>query len=205
MFQIKKEIGLKLKKENGSKMEKIYLIHGWGGNPNGEAWFPWLKEELEKKGYSLEIPEMPDTNNPKINEWVEKLKEIIKPNNKTYLIGHSIGCQAILRYLEQLPEDSKIKGLIFVAGWFDLLETAYEGEEEKEIAKPWIETPIDLDKVKKHTDNILAIFSDNDSCVPLSDSEIFKEKLDAKIIIKNNEGHFNETQEIKEIIDFIEK
>lgn len=185
-------------------MKKVYLIHGWGGGPESESWFPWIKQEMRKKGFDVEIPKMPNSENPKINEWVGFLKKTIKSlDENTYFIGHSIGCQAILRYLEQLPENVKIKGVIFVAGWFDLLDTSYEEEEEKEIAKPWIQTPIKFEKVKKHTNNFLAIFSEDDPCVPLSDSKKFKEKLNAKIIIKKNEEHFNKTKEIPEITEFI--
>jgi len=188
------------------EMKKVYLIHGWGGSDSSEGWFGWLKRELKEKGIKIIVFNMPNTDYPKINEWVGFLKENIKEedlNEELYFIGHSIGCQAILRYLETLNSNIKIAGCIFVAGWFNLKEETYEVKEEREIAKPWIETPIDFEKVKKHTTNFLAIFSDNDDCVPLSDSEIFKEKLNAKIIIKNNEGHFNETLEIKELIDFI--
>jgi len=184
-------------------MTKIYLIHGWGGGPSSEGWFGWLMEECKKRNIELVIPEMPDTNNPKIEEWVEKMKEIVEMDEDTYFIGHSIGAQAIMRYLEQLPGDVKVKGLIFIAGWFNLLEDSYEVDEEREIAKPWIENSINLGKVKEHVDNILAIFSTDDDCVPVSDSKIFKEKLNAEIIIKENEGHFNETQEINEIFEFI--
>lgn len=187
-------------------MKQIYLIHGWGGSDSSEGWFGWLKKELKKRDIEIIVFNMPNTEHPKIKDWVNFLKKNIRNiNEETYFIGHSVGCQTILRYLEQLPENIKISGCVFVAGWFNLLETAYEAEEEKEIAKPWIETPINLEKAKKHTQNFLAIFSNNDPCVPLSDSELFKRKLNAKIVIKNNEGHFNETQEIKEIIDFVEK
>ena len=189
----------------GETMKEIYLIHGWGGSPESEVWFGWLKEECKKRNYKLIIPKMPGTDYPKIDEWTNKLDEIIKPNEDVYLIGHSIGCQAIMRYLEKLSEKVKFKGLIFIAGWFNLLESAYEEDEEREIAKPWLETPINTKKVKEHANKILAVFSTDDSCVSSSDSEIFKEKLNADIIIKKNEGHFNDTKEIKEILEFIEK
>ena len=39
-------------------------------------------------------------------------------------------------------------------------------DEEKEIAKPWLETPIDFAKVKQHTKKFFAVFSDNDDVVP---------------------------------------
>lgn len=183
-------------------MKKVYLIHGWGGNQNSEAWFSWLRKELENGGIKLEIPEMPDTENPKIESWVNKLGEIVKEfNENTFFIGHSIGCQTIMRYLES--REGKIGGIIFIAPWTHLQNLS--GKEEEKIAKPWLGKPINFDKVKSFTDNVIVIFSNNDPYVPLSEKDIFKEKLNAEVIIKNNEGHFNETKEIKEIIDFIEK
>ncbi len=192
------------------KMKKVYLIHGWGGSDSSEGWFGWLKDELRKRDIEIVVFNMPNTDYPKINEWIGFLKENIKETNlneETYFIGHSIGCQAILRYLEQLPENIKILGGIFIAPWMELDKNTIEeeGEEVKKIAKPWMETPIDFEKVKKHTQKFLCILSDNDPYVPLSNEKFFKEKLNAKTIIKNNEEHFNETKEIKEIMEFIEK
>ena len=184
-------------------MTKIYLIHGWGGSPSKEGWFGWLDRECEKLGIELVIPEMPDTHYPKIDKWIEKINEIVDPNTDAYFIGHSIGGQAIMRYLEQLSKNLKVKGLVFVAGWFNLLEETFRNDEERETMKPWLETPIDYGKVNRFTDNVLAVFSNNDPYVPVSDSELFKERLGAKIIIKESEGHFNEVQEIKEIMEFI--
>ena len=73
---------------------------------------------------------------------------------------------------------------------FNLLEAAYLEEGDREIAKPWIETPLNLNKVKENSGKIIVIFSDNDSYVSLSNKEIFKEKLNAEIIIEHEKGHF---------------
>ena len=178
-------------------MEKVIIVHGWEGNPNN-CWFPWLKKELEKNGFEVIIPKMPNSDEPKINPWVSKLKEISGfPNEETYFVGHSIGCQAIMRYLETLSEKTKIGGIIFVAGFFNLpfLET----EEEKKIAKPWLEIPINTNKIKTLTKSIIAIFSDDDPDVPVSDSKLFKERLNAKIIIEHNKGHFSDDAGIVEL------
>jgi predicted alpha/beta hydrolase family esterase len=148
---------------------------------------------------------MPNTNNPKIEEWVGFLQENIRNvDEETYFIGHSIGCQTILRYLETLPEGKKVGGCVFVAGWYNLKEECYEEEEERDIAKPWLETPMDRCKIKSHCDNFLAIFSTDDDCVPLSDAELFQERLQAKVLIKQKEGHFNMTEKIPEILSFID-
>ena len=37
-----------------------------------------------------------------------------------------------------------------------------EGQEIIEIAKPWMETPIDFEKVRSHTGKVVAVFSDDD-------------------------------------------
>ncbi|MEK6863847.1 MAG: alpha/beta fold hydrolase [Nanoarchaeota archaeon] len=175
--------------------KKVFIIHGWGGNPE-EGWFPWLKKELEKKGFHVEVPAMPDTDNPKIESWVSFLKKTIKnPGKDTYLIGHSIGCQAILRYLQGI--NSKIGGVVFVAGWFSLKGLETDGEWA--IAKPWIETPIDFVKTKKALIKCSAIFSDNDPFVPFDNSVIFKEKLGAKIIIEKQKGHFSGSDNIAKL------
>ena len=107
-----------------------------------------------------------------------------------------------MRYLEKLPKNKIIGGCVFVAGWFNLINLS---KEETQIAHPWINTNIDFERIRRHTNNFLCIFSDDDPSVHLSESEIFKDKIGAKIIIKKNEKHFNDTKEIKEIIGFIGK
>ncbi len=168
-------------------VKKVFIVHGWEAHPEDE-WYPWLKKELEKKGFQVEVPQMPNTDEPEIGAWLSFLKKKVgTPTTETFFVGHSIGCQTILRYLESLSSDAKVGGVIFVAGWFHLTNLETEAEE---TAKPWLETKIDFAKVKKHTKNFVAIFSDNDFWVPLDDAKIFEEKLNAKIITKHKMGHF---------------
>jgi len=181
-------------------MKKVYLVHGWGGNSDTKL-FNWIKEELKEK-VDVYAFDMPDTENPKINAWVNFLEENVKEiDNETYFVGHSIGCQTILRFLEKLDVEVKIAGCVFVAGWFNLQDDL--SDEEKKIAKSWIETPIDIEKVKKHCDNFLALFSTNDPYVPLSDRELFKARLNAKTITKESKGHFDDVTKIEEVLEFI--
>jgi predicted alpha/beta hydrolase family esterase len=178
---------------------KTYVVHGWGGNSK-EGWFPWLKKELEAKGIEAVVFDMPDTGNPKIEAWVKYLEDNIQnPDEEIILIGHSIGCQTILRYLEKLPENVKIGKIILVAPWFNLANL--EGEEEISIAKQWLETPIDEKKVLEHiSQKIVCIFSDNDFYDCLEENKkIFSEKYGAEIIIEHNKGHFSGDEGIIEL------
>lgn len=139
---------------------------------------------------------MPDTDCPKIEAWVSFLKKTIKnPGKETYLVGHSIGCQTILRYLQET--NAKIGGAVFVAGWLTL--KGLKTDEDREIAKPWLETPIDFRKAKQSMEKCTAIFSDNDPFVPLENTNLFREKLGARIIVEKQKGHFTESDDVKEL------
>ena len=182
---------------------KVYIIHRWDGTPKSD-WYSWLKKELEKKGFEVIIPKMPNTSKPKIELWASYLNKIIKnTNEEIYLIGHSIGCQAIMRYLAGLSTNIKIKKVIFVSGWFNLKNL--EDEETEEIAKSWVETPIDFNKIKNKAKDITVFLSDNDQFVNLKENKgFFKKNLNAKIIVESNKGHFTKDDGITKIPEVLE-
>lgn len=170
--------------------KRVFIIHMWDSKPS-DGWYPWLKNELEIRGYQVQVPTMPEPAEPKIEAWVSHLiKAAGDVDENTFFIGHSVGCQTILRYIEALPTGKKIGGAVFVAGWLKLANL--ETKEEKEIARPWLETPIDFDKIKQRAGKFFAIFSDNDQWVPLNNNNLFAQKLGAGIIIEHNKGHFSE-------------
>jgi predicted alpha/beta hydrolase family esterase len=182
--------------------KKVFLIHGWGGSSEG-GWFDWLKQELPKKGFEVESFDMPNTWEPKIEDWVGFLEEKINFDDideETFFIGNSIGCQTIMRFLEKLHKHKKIGGCVFVAGWFELINLE---PKEMEIAHPWINSELHFERILDHCNNFLAIFSDNDPYVHEDEIKKFKKNLGAKIIIKHHQSHFENTKEIPEILDFI--
>jgi len=183
--------------------KRVFIIHGWEGSPEN-CWFPWLKTELESREFSVITPSMPSPEAPEIKSWVGRLRnEVGESDENTYFIGHSIGCQTILRFVEQLPQEAKIGGIICVAGFFNL--SGLETEEEKELAKPWLETKIDFEKIKKHTNKIIAVFSDNDPYVDLENKGLFEKHLGAKTFIEHDKGHFDDAAEIKELPVLLEE
>ncbi len=185
-------------------MKRVFIIHGWDGHPE-EGIFPWLKQNLEAEGFEVFNPAMPEPLNPTLDKWVSFLaSQIGVPDEDTILFGHSVGAQTILRYLEILDNNKKIGGAVFLAGWVNLTDEAYESEEDRDIGKPWIETPIDWEKIKIHCKKFLAIFSDNDPLVPLTDSQIFEEKLGAEIIVEHNKGHFSGSDGVIELPSALE-
>src|SRR3989344_3897330 len=172
-------------------MKKLYIIHRWEGSPE-ESLHKWLKVEAEKLGFEVLVPAMPETDEPRVETWVPFLNDLIgTPDESTFFIGHSIGCQAILRYFETLPEGTKIGGAIFIAGWYEVQNL--ETEDEVRIVKPWLETPRNDDKIKKITDGkTIVILSDNDQWVSLENKALWEERAGAKVVVESGKGHFIE-------------
>jgi len=176
-------------------MKRTFLIHGWGGHPN-HGWKPWLKRELQNRGFKVLVPAMPNTETPSLQKWLSHLGKITgNVSSNDFFVGHSLGCITILRFLEALKTASKIGGTILVAGFSsDLSYAGYKGEVSEFFQKPlnWLE-------IKKHCSQFVAIHSDNDPYVPLSHGYIFKEKLDAELIIEHNMKHFSGDDNVFEL------
>ena len=173
-------------------------MHGWDFNPQMH-WYTWLAAELAKKGQTVFVPEMPDTAEPEIEKWVNYLKSQVGDlDEETYFVGHSIGCQTIMRFLEKSDYNGKIGGCVFVAGWIKLANL--EGEEVEAIAKPWLTTKIDFAKVKSMISRSVVYLSDNDpyDCVK-ENAKLFWECLGSTFIIEKGKGHFTEDDGVTEL------
>lgn len=171
-------------------MKRVFIIHGWEGSPEAN-WLPWMRRELESRGLQVQVPAMPDTDNPEKEAWVQHLADLVgEPDQDTYLIGHSIGSHAILRYLERLPESKKVGGVLSVAGWMNLAMWEGRTEEETAIVESWTNPPLDLAKIRKHSRKFIAIFSDNDPFVPLEGNvQAYRDALGAEIVVEKSAGH----------------
>jgi hypothetical protein len=170
---------------------RVIVAHGWEGYPE-EGWFPWLKRELEKKDFKVAVPQLPEPENPRIQKWVPALEKAVGvPDEETFFVGHSMGCQAIARYLEKLPKGVKTGGAVFVAGFFKRLTGLEDDPDVKEIDRHWLTAPLDFKKVKSHLKGSVAIFSDDDPWVPLDNQDDFRKKLGSEIIIEHHKGHFS--------------
>lgn len=165
-------------------MTNVFIFHGYGADPSAN-WFPWLKEELEKKGYTVFVPAFPDTNNPDRDKWLEHLEQYKEHiNEDTIFVGHSLGAPFILNILERL--NHPIKASFLVAGFvgplgpdFDL----YVGS----IAN----RNFNWDKIKNNCKKFVIFASDNDPFVPLKKAEELHKNLSSELIIIKGGEHLN--------------
>jgi hypothetical protein len=178
--------------------KRVVIVHGWGATPDSD-WHPWLKRMLIERGFEVIVPQMPDSDNPHINTWVPYLAEVAgRVDENTYFVGHSIGCQAIIRYAAGLLPGIKIAGAIFVAGWFHLNQDGMT-DEEKEVVAEWSYSTVNLPRIREHISKSVALFSDNDPYVPISEADIFERELGSKIIVHPKRGHFTSEDGVLEL------
>lgn len=185
-------------------MKRLIVVHGWGESGSKESIIAWLGKVGTEAGFETTVLDMPNPTVPTIDAWTKHLDEnVYYVDQDTYFIGHSIGCQAILRYLEQ-NKASKLGGAILIAPWIHL--TGLDTQEDKDIARPWSERPIDFPGIRSMGGKFVTIFSDNDQFVPLeSNREIFEKGLNAKVIVEHGKGHFSEEDGINELSVVVEE
>lgn len=174
------------KKSTSEKKEKVQkkliIVHGWEGSPNSD-WLPWLRGEMERRGWEVHVPALPNAKNPKIHEWLPALALVAdKVDENTFMVGHSLGCITVLRFLENLPEEVQIGGAILVAGFDNPLNS-------REL-EDFFAAPINWEKAKRNCKKFVSIHSEDDPVVPVDNSVRFKNKLDAKETVVSGYRHF---------------
>ncbi|MEK9131661.1 MAG: alpha/beta hydrolase [Patescibacteria group bacterium] len=165
-------------------MKKVFIVHGFEGRPNG-GWRPWLMGELEKNGIYACALAMPKADNPILNEWVGEIKRHIEGNktDQIYLVGHSLGVPAILRYIESAKDTFGVCGAVLVSGPF-------EKNSNKKI-EHFLEKPFDFDLIKSKMKNFAIIHGDTDTVVPKYHAEKLSENLGEKVTWIKDGGHLN--------------
>src|SRR6185437_2672397 len=186
-------------------MKKVYLIPSRGARPKN-YWYPWVKSTMEQSGFAMTILELPDPDKPKKSAWMKALMPLKdEMDEDTYLVGHSVGCQATLRLLDALPSGRMIGGAVLAGGWVSVPNWNGRSEAEKAVLNDWMTPPLVLSNVVGKSKNITAIFSDDDEFVPRENWAACEKELKAQVIVKHRFGHFeaNDLCELPEVTNAI--
>lgn len=162
--------------------KKAIIFHGTDCKPT-DFWYPWLGEQLKKRGYKIEIPNYPDINHEPIATFLPKILENHSFDDQTTIIGHSAGGPLLLSILENVK--TTLPQAVLVAGYSYRLP----GEE----TDPVLQDEYDWPKIKQHVLDIVFINSTNDpwGCDDKQGRYMF-DKLGGTQIIRND-GHFGST------------
>ncbi len=181
-------------------MKNALILHGKGGDSKSN-WFPWLKEELEKKGYEVWIPNLPGAGVPNVKINTELLlNSDFEFSKDTIIVGHSAGSVQILHLLSSLPKEIEIKTAYLVVsfmndlGWEDLRGLFLE--------------PFDFEKIKTKAKKFIFFHSDDDPFCPLDHAKYLSEKVNGELVIIPGQKHFSIStsgEKYKEFPELLEK
>ncbi|CAF1300558.1 unnamed protein product [Adineta steineri] len=164
--------------------QRIVIIPGMGCTPVRECnWYAWLQEKLwndSPEKFTVILEDMPDPHKARESYWLPFIRDALKIDEKTILIGHSSGCEAIMRLLEK----DKVRGVILVAACHT--DLGDEGEKESEYYnRPW-----DWDTIKSNAEWIVQLHSPSDRLIPVAEGRFVADKLQSEYMELEKRGHF---------------
>lgn len=166
------------------KNTNIYVIHGYTSSNQAE-WFPWLTEQFNNSHVQVTVPNMPDSDFPRLDAWIKHLhKNVQAIDENTIFIGHSLGCVTALHYI--LEKNIKIKGAILVSGFINENPMVVQTEGLQEF----VEGPLDISKIKSLIPSRIVITAKDDDIVPTKATQELAKELDADLIILASGKHF---------------
>lgn len=172
--------------------KQALILQGWHLKSDTQ-WYPWLKSELEKKGYNVFLPDLPTIHTalPDMQQQLGYIEKAVTINADTIVVGHSIGCLLAMRLAEKYKYDK----MFLIVGWdYDDLTAEH---------KLFWPTPIDHKTIKKNIKEIYCISSDNDPYTTAFAVEAMNKRLGGKFILIKGAGHFTEKFEITQIPEIL--
>jgi uncharacterized protein len=164
-------------------MKNAIILHGTGNTPEGN-WFRWLEKELNRRGYEVWLPQLPDAEMPNAEKYNELLlNHGFNFNDETILVGHSSGAVSILNLLQELPGGTKIKAAFLVGAFEKPLDVTARSE--------LFPKPFDFEKIKSRCGKFIFLHSDNDPYCPLEGAQFLAKKLGGELTVEPGQGHFN--------------
>lgn len=163
-----------------------FIFHGTEGYPE-ENWFPWMKDELEVKGFQVFVPQFPSPPvvPAKIDEWFAVFNDYRQHvDESTILIGHSLGGVFTLRILEQL--DTPVRAACFVGTPVGVKPITFY---DRDVAFSGFD--FDWDTIKHNAKDFVVFQSDDDPYVSLGNGQELASRLGVELSFVPNAGHFN--------------
>jgi predicted alpha/beta hydrolase family esterase len=154
---------------------EVFVIPGLGGSDENHWQSIW-----EKQNPHFKRVEQEEWDNPKLNEWLNALDDLVQQATKPIImIGHSLGSVLIAHYAKQNPQ-ANIKAAMLVApADVDVKDVM---DELKDFA------PMPMEKLPFKS---FVVASSDDPYANLVRSEEFTKNWGSELICIGNKGHIN--------------
>lgn len=160
--------------------KKVVFVPGNSGSSPEDNWFPSVKTELENAGLCVISEEFPDNDLARASYWLPFLKNELKADDNTILVGHSSGAIAAMR----LAEKQRILGSVLVGAYYTDLNI------EKEKRSGYFDASWDWSSIKKNQDWVILFASQDDPWIPIEEPRHIHAQLNCEYHEYRNQGHF---------------
>ena len=169
----------------GSSSLRCVIIPGNGctGKVAHANWYGWLETTLKAENSFDEVllPEtMPDPVAARESIWVPYIRDELKADERTIVVGHSSGAEAAMR----LAEETKVFALCLVSACHTDLGDAGEAASGY-YARPW-----DWAAIRSNTRRIVQFHGNGDPFIPLAEARHVAENLGSEYHELRARSHF---------------
>jgi len=166
---------------------RVVIVPGNGGGSVWNAnWYGWLAHELQQRGVSVALRDMPDPVYARETRWlpyiIDDLAEGVDKLQDTIFVGHSSGAAALMR----LAEKHRVFGMVLVSAYTSDLGDATE-RKSGYFARPW-----KWAQQRENCDFIAQFASTDDPFLPMEEQLAVKQGLAPKVEYHQFDGrsHF---------------
>ena len=161
-------------------MKTAIILHGTSCTPDS-FWQPSIKKFLQKHGYQVWVPALPNADRPDLKTWLPFVLTGGQFTRDTILIGHSSGGPLVLSVLENI--EVTIHKAILVAGYA-------RPKGKKKAPEAILQKSYNWSKIKSYVKDLIFINSDNDpwGCNDQEGLYMWRH-LGGTLILREGEGH----------------
>lgn len=160
-----------------------------------------MKEELEKEGCEVKVPEFPTPEGQELENWLEVIDEMhMEIDSETVLIGHSVGATFCLDLLD--IRDVEVAGTFLVSCFTGKLGL---GEDFDPLNESFAERDFDWERIRENAGQVEMFHGKNDPYVPLDNALNISEKLKAPIHVYPEGKHLNQDSGFNEFPLLLER
>jgi predicted alpha/beta hydrolase family esterase len=175
-------------------VDRLLLVPRWSGRRDSD-FYPWLGQTLAERGWpgEFEVISLRPPAAPELAATIGAVRGRLSSSaiaSRTVLIGHSVGAQAAMRALADLPPGVEVFAFLAVAGWWSI-------DDPWPTIDPWIETPFDWARARSAARRRVVLLSANDpyTADAAHTARLFQDRLGAEVKIVEGAGHFKAAEE----------
>lgn len=166
--------------------KRAVILHGLQSNSQSN-WFQWLKEQLEKYGYEVWVPDLPGADHPVASKWANYLLKSSWDFHESLVIGHSAGAVAALILAQMLPQGVRLKGEVLVSAFNPVTAASDYFQELKDLH----DVPFNFAKIQANVDELVFVHGNNDPWAPYADGQDLAAKTAGTMVMIPNGQHFS--------------